>query len=372
MSQKEIRLGMVGSGDISNRFFEQASRLESVRFVATCAKHLENAEKKAKKYNVERWYDNYEKMMDMEELDAIVVTTPHSVHAEVVMAALERGLHVLNEKPMATSFADCKRMVELAEAKRTIFMNLPFDLYPNFIEATKYINEKYIGKITGAEAQLNISGPPRDNWYYDRSISHGGAILDCMVYPVSRLISLLGPAKSVMAEVNTLIPNRIVGGGKTVNSDVDDNVTVIVEFEGGQHAVIRTLWGVSFTQNNTIIYGRKGTVALNDSGYALVIHSPETVVPDARQVTWRGAKECYVPDELPSLEPEQDIMGHFVHCLRTGEQPKPSGRLQLHVHEIMFAAYESAQTGKRYILTTSFEPWNRLDPQIYDTKSDFI
>ena len=57
------------------------------------------------------------------------------------------------------------------------------------------------------------------------------------------MIGLLGPAASVMAEVNTLIPNRIVGGGKKVNSDVDDNATLILQFASGQHAVIRSLWG---------------------------------------------------------------------------------------------------------------------------------
>lgn len=372
IDMKQIKLGMVGSGDISNRFFEQGARLEHVSFVATCAKHLENAANKAKKYNVPRWYDDYKKMFDTEELDAIVVTTPHSVHAEVVMTALERGLHVLNEKPMATSFDDCKKMVALSKAKNKIFMNLPYDLDPLFMTAIEYVNEAAIGKITGAEAQLSFPGPGRDNWYYNRDISHGGAILDCMVYPVSRLISLLGPAQSVMAEVNTLIPNRIVGGGKRIKSDVDDNATVIVEFAGGQHAVIRTLWGTSFKQNNTIIYGRKGTVAINDSGFPLVIHSPEAPIQDAEQITWRGIQQCYAPKLLPSLNSEIDIMSHFVHCLRSGEHPKPSGQLQLHVHEIMFGAYKSAESGIRYRLTSTFEPWNRLDPHILDTKSDFI
>jgi len=372
MALKEIRLGMIGSGDISNRFFEQAAKLENVNFVATCAKHLENAEKKARKYNISRWYDDYIKMMETETLDAVVVTTPHSVHAAPVIAALERGLHVLNEKPMATRFEDCKKMVEVAEANNRVFMSLPFDLYPTFLAATKYVSEEFIGKITGAEAQLSIPGPGRDNWYYDRSISHGGAVLDCLVYPVSRLISLLGPAKSVVAEVNTLIPNRIVGNGKKIQSDVDDNATLIVEFAGGQHAVIRSLWATSFVQNNTIIYGRKGAVILGDSGFELVIHSPHQSIEDAKSVTWRGVEDCYVPNDRPAFGPEEDIVGHFVHCLRTGEQPKPSGRLQLHVHEIMFGAYDSAASGNRYMLTTTFEPWNLLDSGIYDTKSEHI
>jgi predicted dehydrogenase len=247
-------------------------------------------------------------------------------------------------------------MVELAESKNAIFMSLPFDLNPHYLAASDFVNEQYIGKITGAEAQLSLPGPPRDNWYYDKSVAHGGAVLDCMVYPVSRIVGLLGPAVSVMAEVNTLIPNRIVGDGKQIKSDVDDNVTVIVQFAGGQQAVIRTLWGMSFVQNNTLIYGRKGTVALNDSGFPLVVHSPGQALPDSEQVTWRGVKECYVPQAKIASIPQEDIMTHFVRCLRDGEQPVQSGRQQLHVHEIMFGAYRSAESGKRYELTTSFTP----------------
>ncbi|WP_158606375.1 Gfo/Idh/MocA family protein [Paenibacillus ginsengarvi] len=370
---RPITLGMVGSGDISNRFFEQAAKLEGVCFAATCAKHLDNAKRKADKYNVPKAYDDYKQMMDEEKLDAVIVTTPHSVHAEVVLAALERGLHVLNEKPMATSYEDCLRMVEAAERSGALLMSLPYDWNPAFITALRYVGEETIGKLTGAEVQLNIPGPPRDNWYYDKSVSHGGAILDCMVYPISRLIGLLGPARSVMAEVNTLIPKRIVGGGKTVLSDVDDNATAIVEFAGGQHAVVRTLWGTSFNQNNTIVYGRKGTVALNDGGFPLVVHSPAAPIPDAEPVVWRGAKDCYAPKLEQVESTDKDIMSHFIHCLRSGQPPKQSARQQLHVHEIMFGAYRSAETGCRYELTTTFEPYHQaIRPSQFDTKSDFI
>ncbi|CAG7598676.1 Inositol 2-dehydrogenase/D-chiro-inositol 3-dehydrogenase [Paenibacillus solanacearum] len=369
---KEIKLGMIGCGHVSDRYFAQVAKLEGVRIAATCAKRLENAERKAAAYGVPRWYDDYGVMMDSEELDAVIVTTPHSVHTEPVLAALERGLHVLNEKPMATSFEDCCRMVALAEKKGAIFMSLPFNLSPTFLAASEFVQEQYIGKITGAESQLSLPGPWRDNWYYNKSIAHGGAVLDCLVYPVSRLVSLLGPAVGVMAEVNTLIPNRIVGGGKRVKSDVDDNVTLIVQFAGGQHAVVRTLWGTSFKQNNTLIYGRCGTIAMNDSGYPLVIHSPTQALPDAEQVTWRGLTECYVPHGKIASFPNEDVMSHFVRCLRTGTQPVQSGRQQLHVHEIMFGAYRSAEIGQRYTLTTTFVPWDKLDQDIFDTRSDFI
>ncbi|WP_409346487.1 Gfo/Idh/MocA family protein [Paenibacillus sp. MBLB4367] len=369
---KTIHLGMIGSGHVSDRYFEQAAMLEGVRFVATCSRSLENARRKAAAHQVPRWYDDYREMMDKEELDAVVVTTPHSAHAEPVLAALERGLHVLNEKPMATSFEDCQRMVRLAEEKQAVFLSLPFDLHPALLAAAEFVDERYIGKITGAEAQLSLQGPWRDNWYYDKTIAHGGAVLDCLVYPVSRLIALLGPAVSVMAEVNTLIPKRIVGGGKKVMSDVDDNVTVIVEFQGGQHAVIRTLWGMSFKQNNTLIYGRNGTVALNDSGFPLVIHSPGQALLDAEKVIWRGIDECYVPHGTIASFPNEPVMAHFVTCVRSGVHPVQSGRQQLHVHEILFGAYRSAETGKRYELSTTFTSWNKRKSGIFDTRSEFL
>lgn len=372
MKMNAIKLGMIGSGHVSSRYFEQVAKLENVEFVATCARHLAHARQKAAAYGVPRWYDDYHVMLEKEELDAVVVTTPHSAHAEPVIAALEHGLHVMNEKPMATSFDDCKRMVSLAEQKGAIFMSLPFDLHPILLAAADYVNEQYIGKITGAEAQLSLPGPWRDNWYYNKAVAHGGAVLDCLVYPVSRLVTLLGPAVSVMAEVGTLIPKRIVGDGKKVNSDVDDNVTVIVRFASGQHAVIRTLWGMSFKQNHTLIYGRSGTIALNDSGYPLVIHSPKQALPDAETVSWRGLPDCYVPKQAISSFQAKDVMTYFTDCIRSGKQPVQSGRQQLHVHEIMFGAYRSAESGIRYELTTTFTPWDKLDPAIFDTRSDYI
>src|SRR5579864_7362325 len=111
-----IRLAMVGCGQISERFFKQAKARDDARFVATCARYMESAERKAREHAIERWYDDYARMYDDVCPDAVVVTTPHSLHAGPVIAALDRGIHVLNEKPMATSLEDCRNMVAAAEA----------------------------------------------------------------------------------------------------------------------------------------------------------------------------------------------------------------------------------------------------------------
>jgi predicted dehydrogenase len=364
-----VRLAMVGCGQISERFFKQAAARDDVRFVATCARRRESAEAKGREHRIDAWYDDYERMYDEVRPDGVVVTTPHSVHAAPSIAASRRGIHVLNEKPMATSLEDCRAMVGAADAGNALLMCLPFDHNSAFLTALQYLNEEALGKWTGAESVLLIPGPPRDNWYYDRSIAHGGAMLDCLVYPMSRLVSLLGPARSVTAKVSTLIPRRIVGDGKRVESDVDDNVTLIVEWAGGQQAVVRTLWGTSFTRNDTTVYGRKGTLWLG--GGQVVLHSPEKTVEGAEPIEWHGFKECYrvpISDETPN----ESIIDHFVRCIQTGAQPKCSGKLQLHVHEILFKAYRAAETGATQQLETTFEPWHHVDPAFYETRAGYV
>lgn len=364
-----IRLAMVGCGQISERFFKQAAARADVQFVATCARHRENAERKGREHGVDRWYDDYRLMYEEVRPDGVVVTTPHSLHTGPVVAALERGIHVLNEKPMATSLNDCRAMVAAADRSGALLMCLPFDHNPAFLTALNFLNEETLGKFTGAESVLMIPGPPRDNWYYDRSIAHGGAMLDCLVYPMSRLISLLGPAMQVTAAVNTLIPRRIVRDGKRVDSDVDDNVTLIVEWASGQQAVVRTLWGTSFTRNDTAIYGRKGTLWLG--GGQVTIHSPEREIPDAEPIAWQGIADCYRAPILPET-PNESIIDHFVESIKSGTEPRCSGKLQLHVHEILFKAYRAAETGQTQSLETTFEPWHSVNPEFYDTRSEYI
>jgi len=72
------------------------------------------------------------------------------------------------------------------------------------------------------------------------------------------------------------------------------------------------------------------------------------------------------------MHQSESVIGYFAHCLGTGEQPIQSTKQQLHVHEIMFGAYRSAESGQRYQLTTTFTPWSQLDSAIFDTRSGYL
>lgn len=372
-----LSLGIVGVGDISPRYFKQAAQSTRARFVATCARHLESAKARAIEYGIKSWFDDYNAMYDSVDLDGVVIATPNSQHAAPAIAALERGIPVLCEKPMATSWADCQAMVRASQRSGAVFLALPYDASPQFLEALKYLDASNLGVFTGAEGQLLLPGPGRDNWYYDKSVA-GGAMLDSLVYPTSTLIGMLGPAHRVTGFVNTLIPHRLVGGTtvdmtpprpgadtKVVESNVDDNITLIIEWAGGQQAVLRTLWGTSFFRMDCTVCGRDGTLWLSDDG--LIIHSPLRSVVGAQPIEWRGYSNCY-RISVRELQNE-GLVDHFVDCINKVVKPSCGGEQQLHVHEILFKGYEAARTGMAQLLETTFVPWHSTDVAFADTRS---
>ena len=372
-----LNLGIVGVGDISPRYFTQAAASSRARFVATCARHLESAKARAAEYGIKSWFDDYNAMYDSAELDGVVVATPNSQHAGPAIAALERGIAVLCEKPMATSWADCQAMVRAAQRNGTVFLALPYDATPPFLEALKYLDTSSLGVFTGAESQLLLPGPGRDNWYYDKSVA-GGAMLDSLVYPTSALIGMLGPARRVTGFVNTLIPHRLVGGTtvdmtppqpggdtKVVESNVDDNVTLVIEWAGGQQAVLRTLWGTSLFRMDCTVYGRDSTLWL--SGSDLIVHSPLRPVAGQPSIEWHGYTNCY---RIPVRELENEgLVDHFADCINKVAKPNCGGEQQLHVHEILFKGYDAARTGIVQQLETTFVPWHSTDLAFMDTRS---
>jgi len=379
-----MRLAIVGAGQISHRFLKEAQQTRRAEFVATCARTTDSAKARAVEYGIDSWYTDYMAMYDAIAPDGVVIATQPTLHAAPTIAALQRGIHVLCEKPMAATFQDCQSMVAAAERSRATFLCLPYDAQPPFLAALAYLNEATLGAFTGAEAQVLLPGVARERWH-DREYVGGGVVLDAMVYSVSTLTSLLGPAHRVTGMVNTLIPHRILGDGagatlvppprdrtqtRSVESNVDDNATVIMEWHGGQQAVVRALWGTSIVRYDVTVYGRQGTLWL--AGDDVVVHSPNRVLPNTTAVTWGSYDSCYRVPTPPASVGHHGVIDHFVDCVAKRCQPRCGAQQQLHVHEILFKAYEAAHTGRTQVLMTTFEPWHAIDPAFHDTRSRLL
>jgi predicted dehydrogenase len=370
----ELRLGMIGCGQISTRFFDQAEKLNAagwgVRFVATCARREKNARAKAQERGVARWYDDHRRLIDDPEVDGVVITTPHALHGRMAVDALRAGKHVLVEKPMVTRWEDALAVREAAQASSATFMALPYVDSPAFRAALPYAREEYLGKITGAEAELSFAGPPRSNWYYSAE-AEGGAMLDTMVYPLARIAALMGPAARITALVNRLIPHRITGDGGRVESAVDDQVSILLEYAGGQQAQIDSIWTRSYMLNGTVLHGRHGAIFMNRYGQPLVVKSDLKAPPDGTPVEYLGISNCYtVP--VPENRVEDDIVAHFVRGVR-GEAPLHCGLdVGMHIAEQQMKAYESAKSGRTLGLETTFDVWWGREPGIMDLSQGWL
>jgi predicted dehydrogenase len=354
----ELRLGMIGCGQVSERYLEWGRMLAGVRFVATCAAHMASAEYAARRYHCPRWYDDHRDLLADPEVDAVVIATPHQLHARQAMDSVRAGKHVLVEKPMATRWDEAQALVQAADQTGVVLFPLPFLAYPEQLLAQRFLREDVIGKLVAAEAHISIPGPPRANWYYGTE-AEGGAMVDTAVYALSDLACMLGPASRVSALVNTLLPNRKTGDGGRVHTEVDDNVSLLLEYATGQHAAVRSCWGPAFNRKATILYGRHGTIFLREGGKRVVVQSLLGQVLGGAPIQFMGLDHCYEFIPRP-LEAEELTLGLFVSAIRNGGLAPCNGLQSLHVVEQMIAGYESARSGQAQDLKTTFPlAWER-------------
>ena len=372
---KELRLGMIGCGQISKRFFDQAEKLNErgwgVRFVATCARTEESARARAEERGCPRWYTDHRRLLDDPEVDAVIVTTPHALHGTMATDAISAGKHTLVEKPMVTRWEHALALHDAARAHSEVtLMALPYVDNPTFLTALQFARERYIGKITGIEAELSFPGPPRSNWYYAAE-AEGGAMLDTMVYPLARIAALMGPAKRITALVGRLIPHRVTGDGGRVESAVDDSVSILLEYETGQHAQVHSIWAHSYMTNGTVLHGRKGAIFLGRYGQPLVIKSDLEAPENGTPVEYLGIPNCYtVP--VPGSDVEGEIVAHFVKAIRGQGHLHCGIDVGLHIAEQQMMAYRSSQEGRTIDLETRFNVWWDREPAIMDLSTDWL
>jgi predicted dehydrogenase len=374
----ELRLGMIGCGQISNRFFNWAEKAPGVRFVATCAAHEESARAKAEERGCERWFTDYHKLLASPDLDAVVITTPHQMHAPMATDAVRAGKHVLVEKPMTSRWTHAQELAAAVKQSGVTFMALPYVHYPVFNAALRYVREEYIGKITAVEADFNLPGPPRSNWYYSKE-AEGGAMLDTMPYALARVAALMGPAVKVTAQIGQLLPLRLTGDGGRVKSEVDDDATIVLQYGTGQQGVVRSSWAQSYMRNSTVVHGRHGDVFLGwwpsvrgyTGSHPLVVKSDRAPVPDAQPIEFMGLPNCYAPG-VPDLAVEPNMISDFAECIRTGATPKCGIDIGLHIAEQGMMAFESSRTGRAIDLTTTFDLWWDREPDIMRLDQDYL
>lgn len=185
-----LKLGIVGNGRIAGRFVAESKYVSGLNIECVCGRSIDNAEKFAKKYELNNFYTDYSKFL--EEVDAVYIASPHKTHYDYVKQAIQSKKHVLCEKPMVLSEKEAVELFELAEKNNVILQEAIKTAYaPCFTKLINIAKSGLIGEIKDISATFTKLVTDKSLREYNKSMG-GGSVTELATYPLCPIVKLLG------------------------------------------------------------------------------------------------------------------------------------------------------------------------------------
>jgi predicted dehydrogenase len=253
----------------------------------------------------------------VEDADVVVVLTPPASHAELSLLALERGRHVVCEKPVATTRAEAEPVFVLAAERGLLLLAAPFvQLAPTFRALWTQVRRGAIGGVHSARGLYGNAGSPWAAWYHSAGV---GPLAENGIYNLKSLTALLGPVTEVLAAEATALPVR-QAGGQTIADPDPDVAHVILRHAGGALSSLVSSQAIQRYRRPALeLYGTEGTANLlgddwDPRGFEIWRNEAGCWErQDAIDATWLwadGLRECVAAlgeGRDPLQEPEQDL-----------------------------------------------------------------
>jgi len=320
-----IDVGVVGTGAIAQRLhIPEYKDYERARATAICDVEEKKAMAVADEYDVSNHYTDYEKMLDEANLDAISVCLPNHLHHDVVVAALERDIAVLCEKPISTSLTEADNMVAAANESDAILMVDQSERFIPVYEKTKdLLDQDIIGEIHNIRSRFSHPGPegwsPRSTWFTDAEASGGGALIDIGIHNADLINHFFSNIDEVVGYSDTL----------SMDTEVEDTAVAVVRFEDGILGTFETAWRTDPPSITMQIVG--------DEGVIYVDKIEETIRVEFADDS--GVLEVPVPDESKYGGP----IAHFVDSVLAGTEPTVTGVDGRRALEVVMGIYRSSE-----------------------------
>jgi len=191
---KALDLAVIGTGRMGTNHVRVLSEHEEVNLTAICDADSASTEKIAGKYNINKQYSDYNKLISSEKLDAVVIATPTTFHYDIAKASINAGINTFIEKPMASSVNDCSEIIRLARGKKVkVFIGHIERYNPVILEVQKLLKENLIGQIYYIKTVR--SGPFPKRLYGSKD----GVVIDLAVHDLDLVAMLFGDIKSLYA-----------------------------------------------------------------------------------------------------------------------------------------------------------------------------
>lgn len=210
---EELRVGVVGAGWGGGLHLEGYKRTEGVRVVALASRTRSVAEKVAKRFDIPYVYTDYKKMMEEQQLDIVSIATPPPSHFEITMTAIDHGIHVLCDKPLAMNVEQGERMVNYAQqAGIKTATGFIWRQDPAVLAIRDLIQDGYVGKVLDIHCRCALGIPVMPmNWQYLKE-EGGGSLMQHGAHVIDRAHWLLGEEiVEATGEVRNEVKETFVG-----------------------------------------------------------------------------------------------------------------------------------------------------------------
>lgn len=310
-----VRIAILGSGFIAAYHARGVAELPGAEVVAAANWRPESLAKLAETFAIPRQTTEWRELVGDPGIDAVVVATPNSLHAEQTIAFLEAGQHVLLEKPMAMDLAETDQMVAAAErSDANLMVAHCWRFHPDVIALRDRIATGELGEIVktrgyGVHAKWGPAG-----WFVDPALAGGGALADMGVHAIDTARFLLGDPEP--ARVAAVIGTRYGDYG------VDDDAILLISWSNGTNSVVESGWWqpeLCGLEAETEVYGT--------GGYARIFGFTEPPTPDYE----------HCPQSMYTAQ-----MAEFCDALRDGRPPRPTGAESRVTMRVVEEAYRSA------------------------------
>ena len=351
---EQVKVGVIGTSHWTDLIFLPIfAGCERATVTAICGRNRTHTEEIAAKFGISQVFTDYRQMIEQGKLDAVVVVTPDDTHYEMVMAALDAGLHVLCEKPIALNAKDAKAMYEKAEAKQLKHMVMYTWHWPPLMQRFKHlVDEGSIGKIYHGNFQWQTPfWRNRDySWRVDAERANG-IVADLGSHMIHLALWTMGDVVSVSAQLGFHIQRDGLNGKPLQRAN--DSALITLEFASGAQAQV----GVSAVARligpmkpTCVLYGEKGTL---EAGWIFgddLIHNTGYV-----RAGVDGSEEK-ISEELPfdvveSYKTNPVGPRLFVDAILDDKPIYPGLYEGYKVQQVIDAAKESHRTGCRVSIT---------------------
>jgi predicted dehydrogenase len=322
-----LRVASIGTGRWAGTLADAARQGTGLALVACTSRSADHRTAFAKKHGC-RDVPTFDAVLADPEVEAVVITTPHSLHAEQIVAAARAGKHVFVDKPFTLTVADARRATAACRGAGVVLaLGHQRRRQPASRALKRLIDEGVLGRVTQIEGNFSAdygfaSTITPEMWRADRSETPGGAMTNLGIHHVDTYQYLLGPIARVMA-----LSRRLV-----LDIDVEDVTSILFEFASGVLGYLGTSWVPATRTEWIAVHGTEAQAWHEAHGARLSLVRPGQ------------SERATVP--LTPAEPLVEELAEFARCVRERARPEVSGEEGIANIAVLEAIVESAKTGR--------------------------